>query len=117
MAFNEAKQRMCHRSDAWGWINDDPYWHRGWCAAEFARARKAGTIANMDEPDVQTVPGARKWPETVDDYAAMMRESTDGRAVVEFTKKGDRDYVAYLFFKMSFDPRDLTGSRDMSSVL
>ena len=71
------------------------------CAAEFSCALKAGIIANLDDPDVQQVLRSRRWPSTVGEYKAMMDET--GPDAIEFTKTGDRDYVAYLFFKMSFD--------------
>jgi hypothetical protein len=96
--FSEVKNRDCERSALWGWINAVPYENRGWCAAEFSCALKAGIIANLDDPEVQRVLKARAWPKTVDEYQKMMEDPK-----VEFTAKGDRDYVAYLFFKMSFD--------------
>ena len=52
----------------------------------------------MDDPDVQRVRNARAWPQNVDEYQKMMDDDK-----IEFTDKGDRDSVAYLFFKMSFD--------------
>jgi len=98
--YSESKNRECLRSDTWGWINEVPYENRGWCAAEFACALHAGTIANLSDAGVQTVLRARKWPATVAEYQQMMEDPR-----IEFTAKGDRDYVAYLFFKMSFDLR------------
>jgi hypothetical protein len=96
--FSEVKNRACEKSDLWGWINAVPYENRGWCAAEFSCALKAGIIANLEDPDVQRVRNARAWPQNVDEYQKMMDDPA-----IEFTAKGDRDYVAYLFFKMSFD--------------
>jgi hypothetical protein len=96
--FSEVKNRACEKSDLWGWINAVPYENRGWCAAEFSCALKAKIIANLDDQDVQDVLNARAWPENVDEYQKMMDDPA-----IEFTAKGDRDYVAYLFFKMSFD--------------
>ena len=98
LEFSEVKKRDCERSALWGWINEVPYHNRGWCAAEFSCALKAGIIANLDDPDVQKVRKARDWPEDVAEYEKMMDDPA-----IEFTAKGDRDYVAYLFFKMSFD--------------
>ena len=96
--FSEVKNRACEKSDLWGWINAVPYENRGWCAAEFSCALKAKIIANLGDQDVQDVLNARPWPENVEEYQKMMDDPA-----IEFTAKGDRDYVAYLFFKMSFD--------------
>ena len=96
--FSEVKNRACEKSDLWGWINAVPYENRGWCAAEFSCALKAGIIANLEDPDVQRVLHARAWPQNVDEYQKMMDDPA-----IEFTDKGDSDFVAYLFFKMSFD--------------
>ena len=96
LEFSEVKKRDCERSALWGWINEVPYHNRGWCAAEFSCALKAGIIANLDDPDVQKVREARDWPKDVAEYEKMMDDPA-----IEFTAKGDRDYVAYLFFKMS----------------
>jgi len=41
---------------------------------------------------------ARKWPEDLRQYEAMMREGGG----VEFTGRGDRAITRYLFFKMAF---------------
>eukprot|EP00900_Chrysochromulina_parva_P015062 jgi/Chrpa1/23557/Chrysochromulina_OHIO_Genome00028040-RA len=98
LKFSEVKKRKCERSYPWGWINAVPYENRGWCAAEFSCALKAGIIANLEDPDVQRVCKARKWPNTVKEYQKMMDDPA-----IEFTDKGDNDKVAYLFFKMSFD--------------
>ena len=98
LEFSEVKKRDCELSALWGWINDVPYHNRGWCAAEFSCALKAGIIANLDDPDVQRVRNARAWPQNVDEYQKMMDDPA-----IEFTDKGDSDFVAYLFFKMSFD--------------
>ena len=91
-----------------GWVNTVPYANRGWCAAEFACARKAGIIANTDDPGVVEVLNSRRgsggWPETVEDYQKMMEDES-----IEFTSKGDRaargpDRTTWRvsFFKMSF---------------
>ena len=98
--FSDFKMRDCEHSALWGWINSVPYHNRGWCAAEFSCALKANIIANLTDPDVQDVLKARAWPQTVDDYNQMMEDPS-----IEFTANGDREYVAYLFFKMSFDLR------------
>jgi hypothetical protein len=98
LKFSEVKNRACEKSDLWGWINAVPYENRGWCAAEFSCALKAGIIANLEDPDVLRVRSARAWPQNVDEYQKMMDDPA-----IEFTDKGDSDYVAYLFFKMSFD--------------
>jgi hypothetical protein len=102
--YNQYKGRDCPRSTVWGWVNDVPYHRRGWCFAEFSCAYKAGVIVNLSDPSVQEVCRARDadggWPTSVESYATMMQ---DGK--IEFTSKGDREYVAYLFFKMCFDLR------------
>ena len=98
LKFSEVKKRKCERFYPWGWINAVPYENRGWCAAEFSCALKAKIIANLGDQDVQDVLNARPWPENVEEYQKMMDDPA-----IEFTAKGDRDYVAYLFFKMSFD--------------
>jgi hypothetical protein len=72
LEFSEVKKRDCELSALWGWINDVPYENRGWCAAEFSCALKAGIIANLDDPDVQRVRNARAWPENVDQYQKMI---------------------------------------------
>ena len=103
--YSDVKGRECQWSATWGWINTVPYANRGWCAAEFACARKAGIIANKDDPHVVEVLNSRShcggWPETVEDYQRMMEDES-----IEFTSRGDRDHVAYIFFKMSFDLRE-----------
>ena len=96
LEFSEVKKRDCERSALWGWINEVPYHNRGWCAAEFSCALKAGIIANLDDPDVQKVLKARDWPKDVAEYEKMMDDPA-----IEFTSKGDKDYVVYLFFKMT----------------
>lgn len=102
--FSEARRRLCGWSRVWGWINDVPYHHRGWCCAEFSCAYKAGIIVNLRDEAVQAVCNARDaeggWPSTVESYAAMMQDAS-----IQFTSKGDREYVTYLFFKMCFDLR------------
>ena len=51
-------------------------------------------------------------PMSVGAYKAMMEETTEaGDDVIEFTNSGDRDYVAYLFFKMSFDLQKIAERR------
>ena len=112
--YSEVKGRDCPWSATWGWVNTVPYANRGWCAAEFACARKAGIIANMDDPGVVEVLNSRRgsggWPETVEDYQKMMEDES-----IEFTSKGDRDHVAYIFFKMSFDLREAVAREQQGS--
>jgi hypothetical protein len=112
--YSEVKGRDCPWSATWGWVNTVPYANRGWCAAEFACARKAGIIANMDDPGVVEVLNSRRgsggWPETVEDYQKMMEDES-----IEFTSKGDRDHVAYIFFTMSFDLREAVAREQQSS--
>ena len=103
--WSDAKERVCRKSSVWGWINDVPYHRRGWCFAEFSCAYKAGIIVNLR--DVQELCGAWDaeggWPTTVQSYTRMMEDPK-----IEFTSRGDREYVAYIFFKMCFDLRAAT---------
>ena len=101
---SDLKDRVCLRSAVWGWVNDVPYHRRGWCFAEFSCARKAGLIVNERDRAVQDVLAARPWPADVQSYTRDMQDQTSDQHV-EFTSKGDREYVAYIFNKMSFDPR------------
>jgi len=103
---SEVKGRTCLRSAVWGWVNEVPYHCRGWCFAEFSCARKAGIIVNGRDPAVQTVFEAREWPADVPSYTRNMEDPT-----IEFTSKGDREYVAYIFTKMIFDPRVIIDRR------
>jgi len=82
---------------SWGFIKSIPYEQGGWTCAEYAVARKCGTIANGSDENVVKIEMARAWPSTVEEYAVMM----DGKASsqVTFTKKGDRDAVRFNFFK------------------
>lgn len=100
--YSNVKKRDCLHSDTWGWINEVPYENRGWCAAEFSCALQAGIVANLTDPAVQAVLRARDWPTSVKQYQKMMEDTR-----IEFTATGDRSYVAYLFFKMSFDLRNV----------
>ena len=74
-----------------------------WCCAEFSSALKNGRIVNLSDPLVQEVLQTRNWPNTVDDYAAMMDENAVRR--VHFTNKGDAAAVLYNFFKMTLGLR------------
>ena len=95
----------------WGMPNTRAYEKRGWCASEFAIARKNNRIKNLNDPDVQRVLASRPWPETNDDYAEMMTYTDspsppqglvyEPSLAVDFTNKGDRDVVKYNFYKMS----------------
>lgn len=85
----------------WGFCKSIPYHRGGWTCAEYAVARKNGTIANIDDPDVIAVESSRKWPNTAAEYAEMMNE--DGPDPVVFTKRGDREAVRFNFYKYSYD--------------
>ena len=98
--FSGVKKCECDHSALWGWINDVPYHNRGWCAAEFSCALKASIIANLHDPDVQVVCMGRNWPHNVADFKTMMDDAS-----MDFTSQGDRNYVSYLFFMVSFDLR------------
>ena len=98
--YSEVKERVCLRSAVWGWVNEVPYHRRGWCFAEFSCARKAGIIINEHDEAVQAILRARAWPTDVKSYTRDMQDLN-----IEFTSKGDREYVTYIFNKMSFDPR------------
>ena len=104
---SEVKGRVCLQSAVWGWVNDVPYHKRGWCFAEFSCAHKAGIIVNEADAAVQAVMHARVWPANVQSYTRDMQD-----AEIEFTSNGDREYVAYIFNKMCFDPRVATLSSD-----
>merc|ERR1712083_783259 len=88
-----------------GYCKSIPYEQGGWTCAEFAVAKASGTIANLDDPDVQFLLGARAWPTTVVEYAAMMDEN--GKLPVFFTKKGDREAVRFNFYKFTHNPGDV----------
>ena len=61
-----------------------------------------GTIANSDDTAVAELEDARKWPEDVDAYAALMDEDAPKAVRVAFTKKGDREAVRFNFYKYSY---------------
>ncbi len=82
---------------AWGFCKSLSYHEGGWTCAEYSVARKNGTIANADDPEVARVEAARAWPDDVTAYAEMMDEESD--APVAFTKRGDREAVRFNFFK------------------
>lgn len=96
----------------WGFSKSVSYHLGGWTCAEYAVARKCGTIYNKDDAEVQRVATLRTWPDTVQEYADMM--SDDAAMRVTFTKKGDRDAVRFNFFKYTHEfneqlrPLDLT---------
>ena len=96
------KQRECLRSPTWGWVNDVPYGQRGWPCAEFATALRSGVIINKEDPAVKSVLAMREWPKAVQDYTEMMLDPK-----IEFTCRGDRDHVVYIFFKMCSDLRQV----------
>ena len=48
---------------------------------------------------VQEVLQSRKWPDTIEEYAAMMDEASE--RPVRFTNKGDSVVVLYNFYKMT----------------
>jgi len=83
----------------WGFQRLEPYEEGGWTCAEYAVARRNGTIANFGHPDVQSLQMSRQWPETVQEYAEMMDENA--AKPISFTKKGDRDVVLFNFYKYS----------------
>ena len=74
---------------AWGRVNPDPYWNRGWCCSEFTIALFNGTISNLRSPEVRSVQNRRRWPTSVAEYDSMMTADTDGdgRHDVQFTKR------------------------------
>ena len=80
-----------------------PYADRGWCCAEFSCALKNRRVINLTDPLVQKVQDWRRWPSTVDEYAAMMDENAP--RPVRFTNKGDDAVVLYNFFKMTIGLR------------
>ena len=63
------------------------------------RARLA-LLATSGIPPCRLSFDARQWPADVQSYTRDMEDPN-----IEFTCKGDREYVAYIFNKMSFDPR------------
>ena len=69
--------------------------------AEYSVARKNGTIVNSHHPAVRAIELARKWPDTLAEYADMMDENAE--LPVSFAKKGDRDAVRFNFYKYSYN--------------
>jgi len=84
----------------WGFCKSVPYENGGWTCAEFAVARRNGTIANQDDEVAQRIEKARAWPTTVHEYARMMDEGATNP--VTFTKKGDREAVRFNFYKFTY---------------
>lgn len=89
----------------WGFCKSIPYHRGGWTCAEYCVARKNGTIANLDDPDVVAVESSRQWPTSVAQYIDMMDE--DAQEPVVFTKKGDREAVRFNFYKYSYAMLDV----------
>ena len=56
-------------------------------------------IVNADDPEVRRITALRAWPKTVEQYAAMMNETSE-KKMVRFTSGGDRAVVQFNFFKM-----------------
>ena len=85
----------------WGYTKSVPYEEGGWTCAEYSVANVCGTIHNKESETVCALHSKRKWPTSVQDFAAMM----DDNAVmpVKFTKKGDKDAVRFNFWKYCFD--------------
>ena len=83
----------------WGFTKKMGYENSGWCCAEFAIAKRNGTIVNMDDAPVQRVLKSREWPNTATEYAAMMESKEQP---VHFTKKGDAEAVRFNFFKNAY---------------
>jgi len=90
----------------WGFCKSIPYERGGWTSAEYAVARKNGTIANSSDPDVIRVENSREWPASVAQYAKMMREDIPSSDQVVFTNKGDREAVRFNFYKYSYHMLD-----------
>ena len=90
------------KKSAWGFSKSIAYENSGWPCAEYAVARMNGTIANSDDTAVAELEDARKWPEDVDAYAALMDEDAPKAVRVAFTKKGDREAVRFNFYKYSY---------------
>ena len=70
----------------------------------------AGEFARREATRRRRRRRARGWPETVEDHQKMMEDES-----IEFTSKGDRDHVAYIFFKMSFDLREAVAREQQGS--
>ena len=95
--FCEPPRMEAHSN--WGFTKKMGYENSGWCCAEFAIAKRNGTIVNMDDAPVQRVLKSREWPNTATEYAAMMESKEQP---VHFTKKGDAEAVRFNFFKNAY---------------
>ena len=85
----------------WGYTKSVPYEEGGWTCAEYSVANFCDTIHNKKSKTVRALHSKRRWPTSVQDFAAMMDDNAD--RPVKFTKKGDKDAVRFNFWKYCFD--------------
>ena len=75
------------------------YENRGWCVPVCKRGSPARSSTSTTCS--ARVLSSRAWPSTYAEYEAMMDEGAP--KPVNFTAKGDREIVVYIFFRMVYD--------------
>ena len=79
--------------------------------AEYSVARRDGTIINLSDESVKSLEKACEWPNTVHEDADMMDKNVF--KPVSFTKKGDREAVRYIFYKITYVFAGRVGETDV----